>query len=118
MIKKSIFAFSIGLLMLPATAQTFDSTGSARLWAPTPPKDSAPEIIQVPGYGAFADGGVVKGFDYLEDNYGGCQRTQYIGVCTAKKGAPGYRYYQNQVCPVETLKVLIHVEGTWDTCNG
>ncbi len=38
MIAKNILAFYLGLLMVSATAQTYDSTGPVRLWAPTPLK--------------------------------------------------------------------------------
>ena len=117
MMAKNILAFYLGLLVVSASAKTYDSTGPVRLWAPNNSGAGATEIVQVPGYGSFTEGGVVKGYDIVESNAGNCSASQYIGVCSAKKGAPGYRYYQWEVCPVETVKVQIHVVGTWHTCG-
>ena len=119
MFRKCLFTLAIGLSMLSATAQTYDSTGASRLWAPTPAKDSAPVIVTVPGYGEFTEGGVVSTFTYRQDGGGGCLSNNYMGICTAKKGAAGYYYQPTNltVCPVGSIRVIL-TDNIHNSCTG
>lgn len=73
-----------------ASAQNYDSTGPARLWAPNPiqPGEGLNKV-QVPGYGEYFDGAFVKELSaYYND--GQCGHLTEIGVCVAKRGASGH----------------------------
>lgn len=115
-----------------AIAQNYDSTGSARLWAPNPPP-YVPEKIVVPGYGAYAEGTVVSTFEAFYQD-GQCGNLFERGVCTAKQGAQGYlkktfigsglkefdgwrKYPEGPSCPMNTEGYAITTLGGHGICN-
>lgn len=121
-------------------AQSYDSTGSARLFVT--PQASQVET-NVPGYGSFSEGAVVKRFHISWGGGGGAQCGQTVerGLCVVRKGQNGsligslyfgqanYQYIDLDewrgstrpgnapACPVNTIGEVVAVSGGFQSCN-
>ena len=117
---KSIFILCLLVSSSLADAQNYESTGSARLWAPQPPVTNPVGIVDVPNYGVMLEGAVVKRYAYQIFNNGAQGRTE-IGICTANKNGPGlYKLVNNRwewLCPTESKPVMIYIDE-YSTSDG
>jgi hypothetical protein len=82
-------------------AQNYDSTGSNRLFVPTP-SQPIPEKVPVPGYGNAPEGAVVA----IYSSKTGAVTTFY--ACVVKAGASGGRppITNGTVCPTNTIPMV------------
>ena len=112
---KKIFLASTLLIAATTTfAQNFDSTGLNRLFVPPTPPLSQP-TTEVPGYGTYLDGAVVKNYEGRLDRDPYCYAEGHspLHLCIAKNGGPGYSFrpYPSAnliyVCPANTYIQIV-----------
>lgn len=125
-VKRLIAISSLFAISCAANAQTFDSTGGNRLFV-TPQADGS---VDVPGYGVWLEGSVVKGASGGGPSCGGGGGTRYSGLCIVdpKKKLPRLSTYFSiystaykaleKACPDKTTWLLTGQEWMSDVCPG
>lgn len=100
-IYKSLAVLSLAVFAQISFAQNYDSTGSNRLFVPTP-NQPIPEKVPVPGYGGAPEGAVVA----IHSSKNGAVTTFY--ACVVKAGASGGRpsLTNGTVCPTNTIPMV------------
>lgn len=98
-------------------AQSFDSTGANRLWAPNPPVVQTPEVVTVPGYGTYTKGQIVKTYSWGFSNNGYAGRVEK-GLCLVEPGYPEWSerdltIFNSKIvmkCPANTKKFILEID--------
>ncbi len=83
-------------------AQNYDSTGTNRLYVPTPPTPQTVVPVPVPGYGGAPEGAVVT----IHSSKTGAVTTFY--ACVVRAGASGGRppLTNGTSCPTNTIPIV------------
>lgn len=125
-VKRLITISSLFVISSAANCQTFDSTGGNRLFV-TPQADGS---VDVPGYGVWLEGSVVKGASSGGPTCGNGGGTRYSGLCIVdpkKRLPPLSSYFQTHTaiykslekqCPQKTTWLLTGQEWMNDSCPG
>lgn len=114
MYKEIVIASAMFIAATASVAQNFDSTGANRLFVPPPTPLEVP-YIQVPGYGGFLDGAVVKNYSGRLNTDLNCYADGHspLYLCIAKNGGSGYSFRPFPsanlitVCPANTYIQIV-----------